>query len=62
MDNKPKPYVMGESLFKGNPVLKIWMGTRRDGEDDIFSFGVKKAQVICDHIDEIRRFADRYSI
>ena len=45
--------------YKGYPVLKIHLGTRRDGEDDFLIIGVKKARAICEDIDQIRVFVDQ---
>lgn len=49
-----------ETLFKGYPVLKIHLGKKyQSDEDDYMILGVKKAKIICDQIDYIRRFADK---
>ena len=46
-----------EGVYKGYPVFQICY--MKDGEEKILiSFGTKKAQAICDHIDEIRIFAE----
>jgi len=45
--------------YKGYPILRIHLGTRRDGKDDYLSIGVKKARAICEDIDHIRRFVDQ---
>lgn len=43
--------------YKGSPVLSICY--MRDGEErTLVSFGRRKADAICDHIDEIRVFAE----
>ena len=50
--------------YKGHDLIVIYTGktwTDKDGEErrDEISFGVKKAQAICDNIDAIRKFAER---
>lgn len=46
-----------EGTYKGNPVLSICY--MRDGEERVLmSFGKKKAEAICEHIDEIGVFAE----
>ena len=50
-----------ETLFKGFPVLKIFTGKVKDGEEEYFTIGVRKAEAICDQIDYIRKFADKHS-
>lgn len=46
-----------ESEYKGNPVL-----TLKQSEKDFrpFSFGLKKAKLIIEHIKEIEAFVDKY--
>jgi hypothetical protein len=47
------------SEYKGKPVLII-----KRGEDDRypFSFGLSKAQLILDHIEEIRQFVEENKV
>lgn len=47
-----------EGEYKGYPTLSICY-MRDDEERVLISFGAKKAEGICDHIDEIRQFADK---
>ncbi|MFA4984303.1 MAG: hypothetical protein WC559_03190 [Candidatus Omnitrophota bacterium] len=45
--------------FKGKPVLIL----RRDAEDKYpFSFGVSKAKLILENIDEIKKFVEDNSV
>lgn len=46
-----------ESEYKGNPVLEL-----KNGPDDKypFSFGVKKANLILNHLEEIKEFAAKH--
>ena len=43
------------SSYKGNPILEL-----REDTDDFFvmSFGVRKARIILEHLQEIRTFAE----
>lgn len=47
----------------GHDVIKIYTGHKymKDGEEteEFVSFGVRKAQAICDNIDHVRRFAEK---
>lgn len=47
-----------ESEFKGNPMLVL-----SQGPDDRFpfQFGLKKAKLILENIDEIKKFVEKYS-
>jgi hypothetical protein len=47
-----------ESEFKGNPMLVL-----SQGPDDRFPFrfGLKKAKLILDHVEEIRAFVEKHS-
>jgi len=47
-----------ESEFKGNPMLVL-----TQGPDDRFpfQFGLKKAKLILENIDEIKKFVEKYS-
>jgi hypothetical protein len=50
-----------EEFLKGYPVLKIVLGKKYQSEEnDLMIIGVKKAVVICEQIDYIRRFADKH--
>lgn len=44
--------------YNGNPVIAL-----KRNENDIypFRFGLKKAQLILDHIDEIKKFVKEHS-
>lgn len=52
-DEKPTGPIVGE--YKGNPVL-----TLNPGERFPFSFGVGKAKLVLQHLDEIRSFVEKY--
>ncbi|MBI1823751.1 MAG: hypothetical protein HY200_07565 [Nitrospirae bacterium] len=45
-----------ESEFKGNPMIVL-----SQGPDDKFpfQFGVKKAKLILDHLEDIRKFVEK---
>jgi hypothetical protein len=47
-----------ESEFKGNAMLVL-----KQAEDDKFpfQFGIKKAKLILEHIEEIKKFVDKHS-
>ena len=47
-----------EGEYKGNPVL-----TLKQTEDDFrpFSFGVKKAKLILEHIEDIEKFVNKHA-
>ena len=47
-----------ESEFKGNAMLVL-----KQGEDDKFpfQFGLKKAKLIVENIEEIKKFIDKHS-
>lgn len=50
-----------EGQYKGHPTLNIVVGKKYlSMEDDILSIGVKRAVAICEQIDYIRKFADKY--
>ena len=55
MADRPKSKVR-EEKFKGNPVLILPLPPGRDGREYDFSFGVQKARVILEYIEEIRNF------
>jgi len=42
--------------YKGFPVFNILYTNKDDEERTLVSFGLKKAEGICEHIDEIRKF------
>lgn len=42
--------------YKGAPTCSILTGVGRDGQEYWMSFGVKKAKLILEHIDEIEDF------
>ena len=46
-----------EGEYKGYPTLSICY-MRDDEERTLISFGVKKAEGILEHIDDIRKFVD----
>lgn len=47
------------SEYKGNPTISLPLGsTDREGNEKMFTFGVKKAQAILEHLDEIRKFVE----
>jgi uncharacterized protein YpmB len=45
--------------YKGNPLFKINYLDKDGEERTLISFGTKKAQAICEHIDLIRQFAEK---
>jgi hypothetical protein len=49
--------VASRSEFKGNPMLVL-----KTSEDDKFpfQFGLRKAQLILDHIDDIKKFVTEH--
>lgn len=49
---------VSESEFKGNPMLVL-----SQGPDDRFpfQFGLKKAKLILENIDEIKKFVEKHS-
>ena len=49
-----------EADFKGYPTIKVFTGKEYKGEEEYISLGVRKAAAICDNIDYIRAFVDRY--
>ena len=50
--------VVSESEFKGNPMMVI-----KNSDDDQypFQFGVKKAQLIVENFEEIKKFVEKYN-
>lgn len=50
--------VVSYSEFKGNPLIEL----KRSEEDEYpFRFGVKKAQLIIEHLEEIKQFVEQNS-
>lgn len=50
--------VVEESEFKGNPMLVL----KYDENDKFpFQFGLKKAKLILENIDEIKKFVDKHA-
>ncbi len=49
--------IVSESEFKGNPMFVI-----KNSEDDQypFQFGVKKAKLVLENIEEIKKFVEKY--
>jgi len=49
--------ITSESEFKGNKMLVI----KNDEEDQFpFQFGLKKAKLILENIDDIKKFVEKY--
>ncbi len=49
--------IVSESEFKGNPMIVI----KLDEEDKYpFQFGVKKAKLVLENIDSIKKFVEKY--
>ena len=50
--------IVSESEFKGNPMIVI----KNDEQDQFpFQFGVKKAKLVIENIEEIKKFVDKHS-
>jgi hypothetical protein len=47
-----------ESEFKGNPMIVLSQG---DEDKFPFQFGLKKAKLVLEHLDEIRKFVEKHS-
>lgn len=49
--------IVSESEFKGNPMIVL-----KNSEDDQypFQFGVKKAKLVLENIDEIKKFVEKH--
>lgn len=49
--------IVSESEFKGNPMIVL-----KNSEDDQypFQFGVKKAKLVLENIEEIKKFVDKH--
>jgi len=49
--------IVSESEFKGNPMIVI----KNDEEDKYpFQFGVKKAKLVLENIENIKKFVEKY--
>jgi len=49
--------IVSESEFKGNPMIVI----KNDEEDKFpFQFGVKKAKLVLENIEEIKKFVEKH--
>lgn len=49
--------IVSESEFKGNPMIVI----KNTEEDQYpFQFGVKKAKLVLENIEEIKKFVEKY--
>jgi hypothetical protein len=49
--------IFEESEFKGNPMIVI----KNDEEDKYpFQFGVKKAKLVVENIEEVKKFVEKY--
>ncbi len=49
--------IVSESEFKGNPMLVI----KASEEDQYpFQFGVKKAKLVLENIDAVKKFVEKY--
>lgn len=49
--------IVSESEFKGNPMIVI----KNDEEDKYpFQFGVKKAKLVLENIESIKKFIEKY--
>ncbi|MDD5730846.1 MAG: hypothetical protein PHN57_06945 [Candidatus Omnitrophica bacterium] len=54
MENEKK-YIIERGEYKGKPLLVL----KRDENDNFpFSFGLSKARIILDNIEEIRKFVE----
>ncbi len=58
MENENQKCIVERGEFKGKPILIL----KRDEEDKYpFSFGLTKAKLIVDNIDEIKKFVEENS-
>jgi len=49
--------IIGE--YKGNPTISLPLGgVDKEGNEKLFTFGVKKAKSILEHIEEIKEFVE----
>jgi len=50
--------IVSESEFKGNPMIVI----KNDEQDQFpFQFGVKKAKLVIENIEEIKKFVEKHN-
>jgi len=49
--------IVEESEYKGNPVLVL---KNTDEDRYPFSFGVKKAKLMLEHLEDIRKFVEKH--
>lgn len=48
---------VSESEYKGNPMIVI----KQNPEDKFpFQFGIKKAKLVLEHIEDIRKFVEKH--
>ncbi len=49
--------IADESEYKGNPMIVL-----KNSEDDKFpfQFGIKKAKLVLEHIEDIKKFVEKY--
>lgn len=58
MENEKKGCIIERSEFKGKPILIL----KRDEEDKYpFSFGLSKAKLMVENIEEIKKFVEENS-
>jgi hypothetical protein len=58
VDNEKPNYIVERGEFKGKPILVL----KRNEEDKYpFSFGLSKAKLIVDNIEEIKKFVEENS-
>lgn len=58
MENEKQGCIVERGEFKGKPILIL----KRDEEDKFpFSFGMTKAKLIVDNIEEIKKFVEENS-
>jgi hypothetical protein len=58
MDRREPMSPTSESEYKGNPMIVLSQGP----EDKFpFQFGLKKAKLILDHLEEIKQFVAKHS-
>lgn len=49
--------IVSESEFKGNPMIVL----KNDEQDQFpFQFGVKKAKLVVENIEEIKKFVEKH--
>lgn len=57
-DNREEGFMVERSEFKGKPILIL---KRDENEKFPFSFGLSKAKLILENIDEIKKFVEESS-